>query len=160
MRKHYQLKENATQLQARQLYVEQGIKIEAIGKVVGKSAKTVHRWVWRFGWREARAKWIRIPMDSADQIRSRIDFLLKEMRKAGSGVEVSKIGDAIAKLHKVLETLERDQNRLGSILWATNDIDKFLKRKRAEGAYDQVFMDQLDRFLTDYSNYVVETYGR
>lgn len=115
---------------AERLYVNDGMKANAIAEDLNVSAATISRWKNEDNWESRRRNNLTAP----HKIK---EILLKELQTIAEGGESNVDADALAKMSKVIDTLT-DKVSVQSVITVFKEFDNWMSQQDAHKAIEFV----------------------
>jgi hypothetical protein len=138
---------------ARQLYIEENKSIEDIKKLMPDVAEsTLYRWCTDENWDQQREE---ISTTSFGALKQSMIIANKQLQQmAASGKIDPAVLDAVSKLAKFAERMDKNVNAYGNILLAMQEFTEFLSDREPE------LLKKLEPFLIEFGSTMSKKYSK
>ncbi len=143
----------------KKLYIEDGWEVPGIAAALNRNAKTIYNWVKNEQWDQLREEQNKKSSKTPEILTKALEEQIEKLSQAGGAEAVAQIADSISKITKTIKSLYKDQDRLGSILFVTADLGKFLRDEAPASSLPVDFFTNLRIFLDKYMVYALKTYA-
>lgn len=131
-------------------FVEKYITIREIARRYHINENTLYSLATRKKWKEQRELALS-DVGIAHKVKNTLNELLTKL--SVEDLKDGKTADTISKINKLLKDLNPEKDTLGYLLAFGHDLITFAKLKE-----DPIFMDKLEEYLSEFSEYVKEKY--
>lgn len=134
---------------ARDLYVDRGLSVPAIAKLLPVSKKTLYRWRNDDGWVDKRKNFQATDEHAVKQLKDAYVELALALKKTNLTEKVT-IADALSKIGKAMDRFKQKRDVLRETLSALNRFKGFLEEKE-----DTETLELLSRRINEFGEHQI-----
>lgn len=148
--------------EAEQLFVEKGLSLTEIARILPVSVQTLVKWKKAKGWDKKRARFLAQPVTITDKLRELLELRLNRMfEKMDRGEEVTDAEiDGITKLISSIKKVEREVDLTATAPMLMKEFSMYLIEKSKEDERYKELKDEFVEILPGFMDYIWKRYRR
>ena len=154
--------------EAKRLYLEGRTPGDILRLFPSLSSSTLYTWKKKFKWDELRdtkmKKFTNSPeilLDMLEELLNKVPAMLEDVEIGinQKTTNIAKISDSVSKICKSIKSLSKDKDRLSSVLFAIEELGRYINNAPDKHLFDDEFRIKFDKLLSGFSEYILDKYS-
>lgn len=142
----------------REAYMRRGMSVTELSRHFLVSDSTISRWLKKENWQELREQANRSSVKSPEVLQKKLETMIESLDSAiDNPQQLAKIADSISKIVKSIKTLYKDNDRLGSVLFAIGELGQYMNSVSV--MFDESFRSKFDTLLAGFQDEMLLKYS-